>query len=125
MLGDRDAMATIAVKSLEAAKRFYEGKLGLELTPRQEPGALAYKSGDSVVFVYESRYAGTNKATAVTWVVGDQIEAIVRDLEAKGAAFEHYDLPDTTRQGDLHLSGGRKLAWLKDPDGNILAIAGQ
>jgi hypothetical protein len=41
MLGDRAAMATVAVKKLDVAKKFYEGKLGLELTPEQQPGALS------------------------------------------------------------------------------------
>jgi catechol 2,3-dioxygenase-like lactoylglutathione lyase family enzyme len=125
MLGDRAAMATVAVKKLDVAKRFYEGKLGLELTPEQQPGALTYKTGNAVMLVYESRYAGTNQATAVTWVVGDQVERVVRALKHKGVAFEHYDdLPDTTRQGDVHLAGDMKAAWCKDPDGNILAIVG-
>jgi catechol 2,3-dioxygenase-like lactoylglutathione lyase family enzyme len=123
MLRDKDAMATIAVKDIEVAKRFYEGALGLELTGTEGPSVRAYRSGASTVLVYESRYAGTNEATAATWIVGDELDAIVRALKAKGVAFEHYDMPDTTRQGDVHVSGTRKVAWLRDPDGNILAIA--
>jgi catechol 2,3-dioxygenase-like lactoylglutathione lyase family enzyme len=72
--------------------------------------------------VYRSNYAGTNKATAVTWAVGDDIERVVRELKAKGVAFEHYDLPDMQRDGDLHIGDGMKVAWFKDPDGNILNI---
>jgi catechol 2,3-dioxygenase-like lactoylglutathione lyase family enzyme len=125
MLGDRAAMATVAVKKLDVAKKFYEGKLGLELTPEQQQGALTYKTGNAVMLVYESRYAGTNQATAVTWVVGDQVERVVQALKQKGVAFEHYDdLPNTTRQGDVHVAGDMKAAWCKDPDGNILAIVG-
>jgi hypothetical protein len=40
-------------------------------------------------------------------------------------AFEHYDMPGLTRQGDVHVSGTFKGAWLKDPDGNILHINNQ
>jgi hypothetical protein len=36
--------------------------------------------------------------------------------------FEHYDLPDTSRKGDIHVAGETRVAWLKDPDGNILAL---
>ena len=36
--------------------------------------------------------------------------------------FEHYDLPNVTRQGDLHIAGSMKTAWFKDPDGNILSL---
>jgi len=121
MLGDKEAVATIAVKDTKAAKKFYEGKLGLKPEPSQESGVLSYKSGSSSVLVYESRYAGTNKATAATWVV-DDVDQEVRDLKANGVSFEHYDLPDTTRQGDVHVSGNTRVAWLKDPDGNILSL---
>ena len=125
MLADRPAMATVAVRKLDVAKKFYEGKLGLEPTPEQEPGALSYRTGNAVMLVYESRYAGTNQATAVTWDVGDQVERIVQALKQKGVAFEHYDdLPNTTRKGDVHLAGKLKAAWCKDPDGNILAFVG-
>lgn len=47
---------------------------------------------------------------------------MVKALKAKGVVFEHYDLPGTTRTGDVHLAGGLKAAWLKDLDGNILAL---
>jgi catechol 2,3-dioxygenase-like lactoylglutathione lyase family enzyme len=122
MLKDHDAIATVGVKDLAAARKFYEGTLGLKPTERQEPGTLALESGKAKLFVYPSEFAGTNKATAVTWVVGDDLERIVRDLKAKGVAFEHYDMPNTTREGDLHVSGRLKVAWLKDPDGNVLAL---
>ena len=88
MLGKADVMATIAVKDLEAAKRFYEGTLGLEPTEDQEEGTLSYKSGSSTLFVYPSQYAGTNEATAATWMVGDKVDAIVEKLKAKGAVSE-------------------------------------
>lgn len=123
MLGDNDATATIAVKNLAAAKKFYEGTLSLKLIHTQEGGAATYKSGNSTVLVYESQYAGTNKATAATWTVRD-VERLVKDLKAKGVVFEHYDLPGMTK-GDVHYAGNMKLAWFKDPDGNILALVSQ
>jgi catechol 2,3-dioxygenase-like lactoylglutathione lyase family enzyme len=122
MLGDKDAIATIAVKDLEAAKKFYEGTLGLKQVDAEGEEALTYKSGGSKVFVYKSRYAGTNQATAVTWVAGDEVDGIVKALKAKGVAFENYDLPGMTREGDVHVAGDMRAAWFKDPDGNILAL---
>jgi hypothetical protein len=59
----------------------------------------------------------------MTWDVGDDVESVVRALTSKGVSFEHYDLPGTTRSGDVHMTGAIKTAWFKDPDGNILAIA--
>jgi catechol 2,3-dioxygenase-like lactoylglutathione lyase family enzyme len=121
LLGEKNAIATVAVKNIEAAKRFYEGILGLKLVHAEGPSALSYKSGDAEVLVYESQFAGTNRATAVTWVV-DQLEKVVQALKAKGVEFEHYDMPGVTRQGDVHVAGKMKNAWFKDPDGNILAM---
>jgi catechol 2,3-dioxygenase-like lactoylglutathione lyase family enzyme len=122
MLGGKDAAATLAVSDLQRARDFYENTLGL--TPVQEPpGGILYKSGNSVVLVYPSEYAGTNQATAASWALGEDFDAIVEDLRAKGVAFEHYDdLPDTTREGDVHLAGEFKAVWFKDPDGNILNL---
>jgi catechol-2,3-dioxygenase len=121
MLGGKDAAATLAVSDLGRARDFYENTLGL--APQQEvPGAVSYKSGSSVVLVYPSEYAGTNQATAASWAVGDDFDAIVQDLRDKGVTFEHYDLPETTREGDVHMTGEFKAVWLKDPDGNILNL---
>jgi catechol 2,3-dioxygenase-like lactoylglutathione lyase family enzyme len=121
VLANTDAIATIAVKKIEPARKFYEGTLGLKPMPTEEPGVQGYKSGNSSVLVYQSQYAGTNKATAATWAV-ENLEGVVRDLKAKGVRFEHYDFPGATRQGDVHGTGKTKAAWFKDPDGNILAL---
>ncbi len=121
MLGDKTAVATIAVKDMEAAKKFYEGTLGLTKTG-DDPGGILYKSGNSNVFIYQSEFAGTNKATAASWGVGDDVESIIEGLKAKGVSFESYDIPGVTKQGDVHVMGELKAAWFKDPDGNILNI---
>lgn len=122
MLGSKNAGATLAVSDLPRARDFYENTLGLEPL-REVPGSMLYRSGSSVLLVYSSEYAGTNRATAVTWAVGDDFEAIVRDLQTKGVTFEQYDdLPDVTREGDVHTMGELKGVWFKDPDGNILSL---
>ena len=122
MLADKDVQATVAVKSLDAAKRFYEGALGLKRTGGNETGALMYKCGSSTLLVYESQFAGTNKATAATWTIDGDLDAEVRALKAKGIAFEHYEFPDVRHEGDVHVMGDMRAAWFKDPDGNILAL---
>ena len=125
MLGAKEAMATVAVRDLNAAKRFYEGTLGLKLTAAQEQEALTYEVGGSKLLVYRSQFAGSNKATATTWLAGNDIEKIVEGLRKKGVAFEHYDMPGLTLKGDVHVGGGMKAAWFKDPDGNIHALVSE
>ena len=122
MLQDKAAMATVAVKDIKAASRFYEGTLGLKVIDGPEASVRAYRTGSSTLLVYESQYAGTNKGTAVTWPVGADIDGVAQALKAKGVAFERYDFPGMTRQGDLHVTGSMKVAWFKDPDGNIHSL---
>lgn len=122
MLKDHDSSAIVAVADLDRARAFYGGVLGLELVEEgAEEGVLVYRTGATRLVVYASDHAGTNRANAIVWGVGGDIDAIVAALEAAGATFEHY--PDIGRlDGNVHLAGGMKLVWLKDPDGNILHI---
>ena len=122
MLHNTDAVANIAVKNLETARKFYEGTLGLRQVGTEGQELIVFSSGKSTINVYRSQYAGTNKATALTWTVGDDVEGVVRALKAKGVAFEHYEMSGMTREGDVHIGGDMKVAWFKDPDGNILNI---
>ena len=122
MLATKDGVATVAVRNLNAAKKFYEGTLGLKRADSPEPEPPVYQAGKFRLLVYESKYAGTNQANAVTWGVGDDLDGVVQTLKAKGVVFEHYDLPGLTRKGDVHVAGKFKAAWFKDPDGNILHI---
>lgn len=124
MLVDKNAVANVAVKDLKTARQFYEGTLGLKPVETEGDELIVFKSGNSTINVYRSKYAGTNKATAVTWDVGGELENVMRELKAKGVSFEHYDMPGLKREGDLHVAGDKKVAWFKDPDGNILNIAG-
>ena len=86
-------------------------------------GALAVV-GNSTVLVYPSEYAGTNQATGASWSVGEDFDSIVEALRAKGITFERYDdLPDTTREGDVHVTDDDfKAVWFKDQNGNILNL---
>ncbi len=122
MLVDKDAVANIAVKNLDAARKFYEGTLGLAQVGAEGDELIVFRSGNSTLNVYRSQFAGTNRATAVTWTVGDELDDVVHSLKAKGVAFEHYDMPDMKRDGDVYVAGDMRVAWFKDPDGNILNI---
>ena len=121
MLGTKNAVANLAVKDIDRARGFYTGTLGLKEVDQEGDELIVLQSGDSAVSVYRSDYAGTNKATAVTWAV-DDIEAEVETLKQKGVMFEHYDMPGLELEGDVHVGEGMKVAWFKDPDGNILNI---
>ena len=121
MLGNADATPMIAVKDIDRAKQFYSEKLGLDPVEEMDDEVFMLKSGSTSFSVYRSEYAGTNKATALTFDV-DDIDSEVRDLKDKGISFEHYDLEGLTADGDIYRGEGMKTAWFKDPDGNILSL---
>jgi catechol 2,3-dioxygenase-like lactoylglutathione lyase family enzyme len=125
MLGSKNVTATVAVRDLEAAARFYEGTLGLQRVATEGSEAIVYKTGDSTLLVYRSRFAGSNQATASTWDLGPDIDGVVQALRARGVRFEHYDLPEMTREGDVHVAGRMRVAWFKDPDGNVHALSSE
>jgi catechol 2,3-dioxygenase-like lactoylglutathione lyase family enzyme len=123
MLADHDGLATVAVRDFAAAQRFYGETLGLAVAECDDDSQVAtYRSGGSSIVVYRSEFAGTNRATSLTWGVGEEFDAIVAALAARGVPFEHYDLPGMTRAGDVHAAGDFKAAWFRDPDGNILHV---
>lgn len=122
MLGKADATPMIAVKDLDRARKFYEDTLGLKARDEWGGEGATLESGDTRINLYRSEFAGTNKATALTFDV-DDIGKEVSDLKEKGIFFEHYDLPGLEQRGDLYVGdSGFKTAWFKDPDGNILSL---
>ena len=125
-LANNDAVTMLAVKDLGRARHFYEDVLGLEKVDDEGEEVVTYRSGASAINVYRSEYAGTNKATALTWQV-DDLDATVGDLKAKGVTFEHYQIPGLRQEGDVYVAkdGDFRTAWFKDPDGNILSMVAQ
>jgi catechol 2,3-dioxygenase-like lactoylglutathione lyase family enzyme len=121
MLNDSKVTANVPAADLDRARSFYADKLGL--TPVQEgDGGLVYATaGGTSFFIYETEFAGQAGHTIAQWHVAD-IDGEVRELKDKGVTFEHYDMPQMTRQGDVHVAGNIKVAWFKDPDGNILNL---
>ncbi|WP_426036628.1 VOC family protein [Brevundimonas sp. DC300-4] len=122
MLKDKDSAAIVGVKDLDHAKAFYGETLGLKLEPKSGDDVAMYKTGGTVICVYVSEFAGTNKANAVVWGVGDEIESIVAALAGKGVTFEHYDMEGATYENGVHQMGDFRMVWFKDPDGNILLL---
>lgn len=122
MLGKTDPTPMIAVKDLDRARAFYEETLGLTTIDTLGEEVVSMKSGDTRIDVYRSEFAGTNKATALSFNV-DDIATEVTDLKDKGVLFEHYGTMDgLTLNGDVYEGEGMKTAWFKDPDGNILSL---
>lgn len=123
MLSQFTPVATLPTADLSNARGFYEGTLGL--TPREVIDGVAYQCGEGMVFVYESQYAGTNKATAVTFDVppsafDDEIGA----LREKGVTFMTFELEGADWNEGVASGGeGMKAVWFADPDGNIISVA--
>jgi len=119
MLRDKDSTAIVAVRDIEQAKRFYRDVLELEIT-QDNGNVLEFRTGATALVVYVSEFAGTNKANAVVWGVGDEIEPIVARLRDKGVSFERYEGMDFA--DGIHRDGKFRMAWFKDPDGNFLHL---
>jgi catechol 2,3-dioxygenase-like lactoylglutathione lyase family enzyme len=119
----------LPAQDLARARAFYSEKLGLE--PAEErPGGLLYRCGSGEFALFETAGAPSGSHTQMAWQV-DDIEAAVRELEARGVTFEEYDVPGlTTVRGIAEVSGnypskggaGERAAWFKDSEGNLLAI---
>ncbi|AEU38759.1 VOC family protein [Granulicella mallensis] len=129
MLGTHSPALNLAVRDLEAARRFYAETLGLTQVSEME-GLIDFRSGNVMLYVYQSEFAGTNQATAATWSVGEEIEAMIATLKSRGVSFEHYtNIPGLAVRGDIHVgdqpdgsAGEFKVAWFRDPDGNLLSL---
>jgi catechol 2,3-dioxygenase-like lactoylglutathione lyase family enzyme len=111
----------LPVGDLPEAERFYDQILGLDRVHTEPGTAVTYRSGNTTLNVYKSEFAGTNQGTAALWEV-DDLDDTVRELEARGVTFEHYDLPGLTRDGNVYRADGFGVAWFKDPAGNILSV---
>jgi catechol 2,3-dioxygenase-like lactoylglutathione lyase family enzyme len=120
ILNESRVFATLAVNDIAAGKQFYGGTLGLKQVDENE-GGVTYESGGGRLFVYVSPTAGKGQATCAFWEVSD-VQKVIEDLKGKGIAFEHYDMPGATWEGDAMVMGGEKVAWFKDADGNILGV---
>ena len=122
-LSDCRVETALAVSDLETAKRFYEHQLGLVRIEEEEEG-LRYRCAQGTgVFVYLSpENAGKSPATLAGWFV-DDLDQTMDDLASRGVAFEHYDQPGIkTDERGVFDAGRFRAAWIKDPDGNTMAL---
>ena len=122
MLSDFPAMPVLAVSDLDRARRYYEDTLGFTAS-REIPDGVMYRVGGTQVLVYRSSFAGTNRATAISFDVSpDAFDAEIATLRERGVTFEVYDLPGATWQDGVASMEGMRSVWFEDPDGNILNV---
>jgi len=122
-LSDGRVGAAIAVTDMGRAVEFYEGRLGLRSDGDDTDGGRTYEcGGGTALHVFPSPLARASGATAAGWIVED-VEGTVDELIAGGVTCEQYtDGPFVTDEKGLARIGGDVVAWIKDPDGNVLAI---
>jgi len=121
MLQSSPMYAYIPALDMARARQFYEQKLGLK-AKQEINGGVVFEFGKGTgCFMYPTPNAGTSKSSQAFWTVDDIVREVA-DLKKRGVQFEHYDMPDTKLQGDVHIAGDIKVAWFKDPDGNILNL---
>jgi catechol 2,3-dioxygenase-like lactoylglutathione lyase family enzyme len=123
MLSDFAPVPTLAVSDLQRAREFYEGVLGFASVADVADGVM-YPSGNGSFLVYPSAYAGTNKATAMSFQLSaEAFDAEAAALREKGVTFDEFEMDEITwDNGVASLPDGSRAAWFTDPDGNILNI---
>ncbi|MGA2211830.1 MAG: VOC family protein [Bryobacteraceae bacterium] len=122
LLGSSKITAFSATANPERAKSFYRDQLGLKLVG-DEPFALVFDANGTMLRVQKVKEVGEAKYTTLGWNVSD-ISAMIDELEKAGVKFERYGLPGQDEKGIWTPPGGAaKIAWFKDPDGNILSLA--
>jgi catechol 2,3-dioxygenase-like lactoylglutathione lyase family enzyme len=123
MLSSFDPVPVLAVSDLDRARAFYEGVLGF-VPLEGEPEGVAYSSGSGRFLVYPSAYAGTNKATAMGFrVPPDAFDAEIALLRSRGVTFETFEAEGLSwTDGVASAEGMGRSAWIRDPDGNFLAV---
>jgi catechol 2,3-dioxygenase-like lactoylglutathione lyase family enzyme len=115
--------ALLAVSDLGRARRFYEDQLGL-VPGEQDQEAVRYPCADgSEIGIYLSpENAGRSPATLGGWFV-DDLDEVMAELASRGVTFELYDQPGLrTDERGVFDAGRFRAAWIRDPDGNTLAL---
>jgi len=120
MLDRSSLVAFAATAAPQRARAFYEDVLGLKLV-EQSPFALAFDANGTVLRIQVVPQFTPQPHTALGWSVAD-IEAAVRALAGRGVAFERFPGLEQDRLGIWTSPPGARIAWFKDPDGNLLSL---
>ena len=121
MFENTKAFSSFSVDDLAAAKDFYGGTLGLDVSEQPEGlGIHLEKGGD--IFLYPKNNHEPATFTVLNFFV-DNVERAVDELNGKGVSFEQYGGEiKTDEKGISRGNGGPVIAWFKDPAGNILSV---
>jgi catechol 2,3-dioxygenase-like lactoylglutathione lyase family enzyme len=117
MLAHSLAVTTIAVTDLPRAKGFYQDQVGLTLLD-ETPAACRFGAGHGAQL--SVRRGQPNVGQTVAHFEVDDLDAVVRELIARGIVLEEYEAPKTVN--GIAQIGPARGAWFKDPDGNVLGL---
>jgi catechol 2,3-dioxygenase-like lactoylglutathione lyase family enzyme len=120
MLNNAKIVAFVATADASKSRAFYEGVLGLALTVEDE-FAVVFDANGVELRIQKVQALTPQPHTQLGWSVAS-IEEVVQALRAKGVAFEHYPFLQQNALGIWTAPSGAKVAWFKDPDGNILSV---
>jgi catechol 2,3-dioxygenase-like lactoylglutathione lyase family enzyme len=122
MLRDAPLYVYFPARDLARARRFYEEKLGFVPKAVNNGGVTYEFANGTAALLYPTDNAGTSRASQAFWSVKD-VDHEIAELKKRGVVFEHYDgMPGERSPEGAVTAGGAKAAWLKDSEGNILAI---
>lgn len=121
MLGSTNIIAFVPTKDSDKARGFYEGVLGLRFV-KDDGFALVLDANGIMIRVAKMKGFEPAQFTILGWQVSD-IENVVRALHKKGVHFEIFGFFKQDELGIWTAPTGDKVAWFKDPDGNILSVS--
>ncbi|MAZ27002.1 MAG: glyoxalase [Cytophagaceae bacterium] len=121
MLGKEKAFSSFSTDDIDKAQDFYQNTLALKIT-KDEMGILWLDLNGADVIIYPKEETHQPASFTVLNFNVDNLEETVKKLKEKGVEFEHYDRPKTDDDNISRSENGHKVAWFKDPAGNILSV---
>jgi catechol 2,3-dioxygenase-like lactoylglutathione lyase family enzyme len=121
MLEASQIVAFAPTRDFKKARSFYEGELGLRFVSEDSFAVVVQGHGIKVRITKVPEFK-PQQFTILGWEVSN-IEKVVSGLQARGVRFERYGLPGQDEHGIWTAPNGDKVAWFKDPDGNILSVS--
>jgi catechol 2,3-dioxygenase-like lactoylglutathione lyase family enzyme len=121
MLTTSKLIGFVPTTDSKRSRDFYEGKLGFQFVS-DDSFALVMQAGENMLRIAKAGDFAPARYTVLGWEVSD-IEAEVRLLKERGVVFESYPFIQDTELSIWTAPGGDKIAWFKDPDGNVLSLS--